>query len=138
MRPTDSAGAGTGDAGAGAGAGAGVGAGALSDSLGGDARFNLLATLSVPVPVPQLATMRAFVFANAGAISNLNSGLMNSGIYSGLVPTFPSQLRASVGGGFSASFADSIRMECTYAIPVLKAPQDQLKSFQLGVGVTIN
>lgn len=105
-----------------------------TDSLGGDLRSTLLATLSVPVPVPLLAKsqLRAFTFINLGMISSLSR-------VSSSAPAFGlGALRASVGGGFSLAAAESIRLETTYAIPILSAPQDQLKKFQIGVGVTIN
>jgi outer membrane protein assembly factor BamA len=102
--------------------------------LGGDLRAALLATLSVPVPVPFLAKsqMRAFVFANAGVLSNVTAASSGAPVF------HPGAVRASVGGGFSIVAAGAIRLEATYAVPVLSAPQDQHKSFQLGVGMTVN
>lgn len=107
----------------------------LSDSLGGDLRATVFATLSVPVPVPVLASsqMRAFVFFNGGALGSLNN--LNRG---GFVASGLNSVRASVGGGISVAAGGAVRMETTYAIPILKAPQDQTKGFQIGIGLTIN
>jgi len=107
----------------------------LSDSLGGDLKANLFAALSVPVPVPVLASsqMRAFAFFNAGAIGSLNN--MQRG---GVVANGLNSVRASVGGGFSVAAGGQIRLETTYSIPLLKAPQDQTKGFQIGIALTLN
>lgn len=107
----------------------------LTDSLGGDLRASLLATLSVPVPVPLLARsqVRAFAFFNGGLLSSLRNLQSSNLAAEGL-----GAVRASVGGGFSVAAAGAIRLEATYAIPLLKAPQDQSKGFQIGVGLTIN
>ena len=107
----------------------------LTDSLGGDLRTTLLATLSVPVPVPMLAKsqMRAFAFFNAGMISCLSDIHMNGMYAAGL-----GALRASVGGGFSVAAAGAVRLEATYSVPLLAASQDQTKGFQIGIGVTMN
>jgi outer membrane protein assembly factor BamA len=103
-----------------------------TDSLGGDLRSTLLATLSVPLPIPALKEfpVRAFAFVNAGTLSSLTPAGAIAGA-SGL-----SALRASVGGGFSAKLG-LFRMELTYALPVLCAPHDQRKKFQLGFGATL-
>lgn len=107
----------------------------LTDSLGGDLRTTLLATLSVPVPVPLLARsqVRAFAFFNGGLLSSLSNLQTRNLAAEGL-----GAVRASVGGGFSVAAAGAIRLEATYSIPLLKAPQDQTKGFQIGVGLTIN
>lgn len=107
----------------------------LTDSLGGDLRATLFASLSVPVPVPVLASsqMRAFVFFNGGAIGSLNN--LNRG---GVVASGFNSARASVGGGLSVAAGGVVRMETTYAIPILRAPQDQTKGFQIGIGLTVN
>lgn len=107
----------------------------LTDSLGGDLRATLFATLSVPVPVPVLASsqMRAFVFFNGGAIGSLNN--INRG---GIVASGLNSARASVGAGFSVAAGGQIRLETTYAIPILKAAQDQTKGFQIGIGLSLN
>lgn len=107
----------------------------LTDSLGGDLRATIFATLSVPVPVPVLASsqMRAFVFFNGGAIGSLNN--INRG---GIVASGLNSARASVGGGFSVAAGGQIRLETTYSIPILKAAQDQTKGFQIGVGLSLN
>ncbi len=107
-----------------------------TDSLGGDSRASLLAMLSVPVPYQGMAAAgaRAFAFFNAGSIgpdNYFNKGQSNS------VPFF-GYLRASVGGGMSMSFNNQIRLETTYSIPLVKARQDSVRGFQIGVGFTIN
>lgn len=107
----------------------------MTDALGGDRRTSLLAMLSMPVGIPVLAKngMRAFIFGNAGTLhssdrnsdSNRNQSLFGS-------------VRASVGAGLSISMADAVRLEMSYAFPILRAPQDQVKNFQLGISLSIN
>jgi hypothetical protein len=47
-------------------------------------------------------------------------------------------VRLSVGGGMSLVIANMIRFEINYAIPISYASTDNVKQFQLGVGLTIN
>jgi hypothetical protein len=47
-------------------------------------------------------------------------------------------MRAAVGTGLSISFNNMIRLETTYSIPIMKAESDDIKAFQLGVGLSIN
>ena len=117
-------------------AGADTGKVVTTDSLGGDHKSSVLAALSIPVTVPILAknNARAFVFFNGGHIGISNASVGNR------INAYPwgGFIRASIGGGFSVSVADSMRLEMSYSIPIVKAPHDQVKSFQLGVGVGIN
>jgi hypothetical protein len=46
--------------------------------------------------------------------------------------------RASIGTGLSVTFSQMVRVEMTYSVPLLRSNQDQLKAFQLGVGLSIN
>lgn len=117
------------------------------DSLGGTTKSSLLLLASVPVPFDSLrkATMRAFCFANIGSIGH-------GSLYSFLpaikaerekmgekeTQPFFGYARASVGTGLSISFSKMIRVEMTYSMPLLKNSQDQVKPFQLGVGLSIN
>lgn len=47
-------------------------------------------------------------------------------------------LRASAGAGLAIVIAPSVNLEVTYSIPILKASQDIIKPFQLGVGLSIS
>jgi outer membrane protein assembly factor BamA len=119
----------------------------MTDSLGGDLKATAFAALSVPVPVPILASskMRAFVFANAGALHCLQgtgagAGHRGDSTSNGVsaAGNVLQAVRASVGGGISVAVGDIGRLEATYSVPLLKAPQDQTKGFQIGIGMSIN
>jgi len=136
----------------------------LGDSMGGDSRSSFLAALSVPIPLTSGAKsasggaqLRAFVFVNGGSLGNssywkLSSvALANSRRLSEAPPTAQpavslqgramplfGYLRASTGAGLSLSLADSVRLELCYSVPLFHARQDNLKAFQLGLGLTIN
>lgn len=111
------------------------------DSLGGDTKASAVAMLSVPVPIPTLATssMRAFLFANVGSLGNSEYWMDQSGksTIEKLTPSFGT-MRASVGAGLSMHLGNSVRVEGTYSFPVLKAAHDTPAAFQLGVGLSIN
>lgn len=47
-------------------------------------------------------------------------------------------LRASVGAGISLTLSPAVTLEATYSIPVLKASHDNIKPFQLGVGLSLS
>ena len=47
-------------------------------------------------------------------------------------------LRASVGAGIALTLSPAVTLEATYSIPVLKAPHDKIKPFQLGVGLSLS
>lgn len=124
-----------------------------SDSLGGDFKSTLLATLSTPFPLRLLANnqARAFIFLNGGMIgNNLTSnnlfGIHNHHHSTATATTSSSvplhsllrNIRVSMGVGISISIADTMRLELSYAIPIIKSSQDQTKAFQLGIGVSMN
>ena len=135
-------------------------AGNIGDSLGGTTRSNAMLFASVPVPIPILAknSMRAFAFVNASSLgqgqifpwitsqlANPSSNSMKTSCCSAKNASstltnqpFFGYLRASYGFGYSIAFANSIRLEATYAIPLLQAKHDGKKAFQFGVGLTIN
>jgi outer membrane protein assembly factor BamA len=135
----------------------------LGDSLGGNSRSSLLIGLSVPCPIPVLANsqMRAFLFCNMGSIgrnhlmhatnnhnsdnngdsnnNNHNSNSNNSdnpfqsSSYS--LPWF-GYVRVSLGGGILVHLSERVRFESTYSIPVVRADHDNIRPFQIGVGLT--
>ena len=45
--------------------------------------------------------------------------------------------RASVGWGLSLPVGPA-RLELTYALPLLKAPSDSVRQFQVGLGISIS
>ena len=47
-------------------------------------------------------------------------------------------LRMSVGAGIALSLSPAVTLEATYSIPVLKATHDNIKPFQLGVGLSLS
>lgn len=47
-------------------------------------------------------------------------------------------LRASIGAGISLTLSPAVTLEATYSIPVLKASHDNIKPFQLGVGLSLS
>lgn len=111
------------------------------DSLGGDTKASMVALLSVPVPVPSLAaaSMRAFVFANAGGIGSADNWASQASM-EGMARIMPSfgKMRASVGAGLSLMMADKVRVEGSYSFPLIKAKHDNTTAFQLGIGLSIN
>jgi outer membrane protein assembly factor BamA len=109
------------------------------DSLGGDTKSNLVALLSVPVPVQSLAaaTVRAFVFVNFGTLSLNSYWRQRPTNILGYIPRFGA-LRSSVGAGLSMNVNNVFRVEATYGLPWLRSSQDVVNSFQVGVGVSLN
>jgi outer membrane protein assembly factor BamA len=136
------------------------GAASFSDhySAGGLSKYSLLALLSTPLPIPKLVEIgaKAFTFVNLG-------GLGSADLYSNLSPSastkqqteqshqnvsppikafLPLSLlgtcRVSVGAGVMIPVASIGRLEFTYSVPLVKEPRDQLKKYQIGLGVTIN
>lgn len=120
--------------------------------MGGDTKSTFLAFLSVPIPIPALATttLRAFWFVNAGSLGNSNywkvrvleklkggQTYQTSELKGRSSPLF-GYMRASIGSGISMSFQNLLRLEATYSVPILSSQNDRLKDFQLGVGLSIN
>lgn len=108
-------------------------------ALGGSTRASLLATVSVPIPVVDIAQAggRAFLFANVGCLGNGFTGgftTTGGGVTIGHCWSTP---RISVGGGFAFNFASQARIEATYAIPVYCNANDNTNKFQFGIGLTI-
>lgn len=149
------------------------------DSLGGDAKRQLLVMLSYPLPkvlpgahlvsrsgelltpnvkcpvtrfqqslqsIAHATQMRGFVFMNAGSIGSPSFWQQQqqqqqepSAAPATVRHPLFGFLRLSVGGGVSMIFANMIRFEATYSVPVVYGLQtDHVKRFQLGVGVSIN
>lgn len=97
------------------------------DSLGSNRKAQVLALLSAPLPAMKLLpTTRALLFANVGSSGEGKSLLFPFG--------YP---RASVGCGLAASMGVA-RIEVTYSIPILKAKDDVVKGFQIGVGISMS
>ncbi|RYG69995.1 hypothetical protein EON64_01345 [archaeon] len=113
-----------------------------TDSLGGDTRSSLLAMVSVPVPHAQLAAsnLRAFAFCNLGSLGNSDYWriqLAGGGLQGKYTPFF-GYFRGSMGAGLSLSIGNHARVEATYSYPFLKASHDMTRSFQVGIGVSLN
>ena len=110
---------------------------------------------------------RAFIFINAGSIGMGNQSLESEkksdhipspssgqhgdkdgkqmkgfsrswGSHGAHEIPFFGYLRASIGAGISLTLSPAVTLEATYSIPVLKASHDNLKPFQLGVGLSLS
>ena len=101
---------------------------------------------------------RAFIFINAGSIGMGNQSIANSpasaqhgygnsfvkgfsrfwGSHGAHEVPFFGYLRASVGAGIALTLSPAVTLEATYSIPVLKASHDNIKLFQLGVGLSLS
>ena len=117
------------------------GGAALGDACGGTSILSLLSYLSIPFPFSGLKDYgRAFAFINAGSLGSCDywrppsPGQTRS--LAGLLGL--DALRASLGGGVVVNVNNSVRIECTYSLPLLKADRDVVKPFQLGLGLTVN
>lgn len=134
---------------------AGVGPRALSvssdDSLGGDTKRQLLLSLSYPLlslikPLspslsPRAVSLlndsesRVFGFADLGSLGSSSFWESARQREAGKHPFF-GHWRVSVGGGFSFVLQRLLRLELTYAVPIVYAPGiDKVKPLQLGVGL---
>ena len=102
--------------------------GFYGDALGANYVGSALFALSVPVPVPAVSSyLRAISFINCGIIGNASSSYQ-----------LERQTRASLGLGISGTVAGMVRVEATYALPLLRAPHDVLRPWQLGFSLTMN
>lgn len=110
------------------------------DSIGGISKLNLIAMLSMPIPQETAAAAggRLFVHCNIGSIGPLSHWKSTSLISPNIFGFALNNMRASLGGGVSFQIMNSIRLEMSYSLPLLRARHDVLKPFQIGVGVTIN
>lgn len=94
------------------------------DSLGGVFRGNALVALSAPFTFFS-DSMKSFAFINVGTLTD--QPLIHALSY----------VRGSAGCGLSYAFGP-IRLEATYALPLLASPHDRLKPFQIGFGLSMN
>lgn len=121
-----------------------------ADSLGGISKASFSAVLSVPLPFKDwadaLRSVRAMAFLSVGSLGspafwprwrhNRDCGHDPA---RGALPPLPlfGTPRVSVGGGLSMTLNGNVRLEMTYAIPLLKTKHDLVRPFQLGVGWTV-
>lgn len=126
---------------------------AEGDVLGGQLRYNALAAISAPIPVDSLSKYgaRAFAFCSAAAVltpsmwhkKNLIQLLTGRGHCAPLNGNKPvlndvlGNTRLSIGWGLSLPVGPA-RLELTYALPLLKAPTDSVRQFQVGLGLSIS
>ena len=110
------------------------------DSVGGMSKLNLIALLSMPIPQKTAAAAggRVFVHCNIGSIGPLVYWKSSNFLTPNIFGLAFDNLRASLGGGVSFQIMNSIRLEMSYSLPLLRASHDVLKPFQIGVGMTIN
>jgi outer membrane protein assembly factor BamA len=97
----------------------------------------VLGMLSAPINIKALGPdgARAFIFMNAGSVGMAHMRNIHP---NGTNVPFFGHLRASIGTGLAITVGPVVRLEMTYAVPILKAPHDATKSFQLGVGLSIS
>jgi outer membrane protein assembly factor BamA len=105
------------------------------DALGGLTRLSLVAMLTTPFPIlfPSSENLKSFTFMNAGLL------LPHS--FFPLAPLSATPLRPflRVSSGVGLSYAlGPARLELTYTLPLILAPHDNVKSFQLGLGMSMN
>jgi outer membrane protein assembly factor BamA len=107
------------------------------NAFGGLCKFSVLGMLSAPININALGPdgARAFIFMNAGSVGMAHMRNIHP---NGTNVPFFGHLRASVGTGLAITVGPAVRLEMTYAVPLLKAPHDATKSFQLGVGLSIS
>ena len=123
------------------------------DVLGGQVRYNMLAALSAPIPVDSLAKhgARAFAFFSGASVltpetwvnRDITDLLSSRNRAEGQTATdgfFNSVLNSTrfcIGWGFSLPIGPA-RLELSYAIPLVKAPSDTVRQFQVGLGLSIS
>ncbi|KAG5175848.1 sorting and assembly machinery component 50 [Tribonema minus] len=97
------------------------------DSLGGDIRATASAALSFPFPVSPLAQwgVRLQLFANAGNLTTWQTPL----------DRMHRDARAAVGVGIVSSLFGMGRVEATWSHVLRKAPHDQTRRAQFGMGL---
>jgi outer membrane protein assembly factor BamA len=107
----------------------GMGVGSASDPLGGDWRITSMAAVSAPVPLSFMGdTLRSMAFVNVGSLGESLSTLTPSNVIK--------STRGSAGLGFTAGF-QGVRLGLTYSIPLVRAPQDVLAPWQIGLALDI-
>ena len=110
----------------------------VGDALGGLTKITALAALSSPLPFSHQAaeSIKTILFLNGAVLlphTVFPLAAPNSATHSDLL----SCLRLSVGAGLSYSMGP-VRLELTYALPLLTSSHDNTKSFQIGVALGMN
>ena len=102
------------------------------EALGGYTKLNGLLLLSAPLHIAALGkdAARTFVFLNVGSVGMGWSRQQSS--------PFFGHLRASVGSGIAVTVGNNVRLELSYAVPLMKATHDVVKPFQIGVGLSMS
>eukprot|EP01036_Dinobryon_divergens_P026227 gene26227-34848_t len=124
-----------------------VNAGSLGNSSYWTLSSLALANSEIPrKPVAEVSVQSTTVSTITTATATTTSSSSNAAVVS--TPTPPSFqgksmpflgfLRASVGVGMSLSLSNVVRLEACYSLPVMYSPQDNLRTAQLGVGLTVN
>jgi outer membrane protein assembly factor BamA len=130
--------------------------------MGGISKFTMSAVISVPLPLRDVAEksadVRALTFVTVGSMGSPafwarwrhNRDVQQQAQEqaqahsdgrgaSAALPALPifGIPRVSVGAGICGVINGGLRLELTYAVPLLRTPYDQVSPFQLGFGMTI-
>lgn len=108
------------------------------DSIGGLVKTNAIAALSFPIPWKVLSGTNGLLFLNGGT---LGLGVMApndpSATTTSRIMNFLGYPRLTVGTGLVWNISQAARLEVTYSLPFLRAENDIVKPFQIGVGLSI-
>ena len=85
------------------------------------------------------STSTAATATSTSAVASTTSSSTSSlTTFQGLSKPLFGYVRASVGCGVSADIADAVRVEVCYSLPVVYSAQDNLRTAQIGMGLSIN
>lgn len=106
----------------------------FGDALGGEIAGRLLASLSMPLPIPKLAEngVRLQGFCNYGNLVDWQDLYQGSG-----VDAFFETARASAGVGVYMALGHAARLEVNYSWILRQQSQDATRNLQIGLGVGI-
>ena len=100
-----------------------------SPALGGTTKCSLVGMITAPIPLRSLAN------SGAKCIGFVNFGGVGSGPLSLGKPLF-GDIRMAAGAGVLLPLMN-FRLEATYSAVVVSSQQDEVKPFQIGLGLSI-
>lgn len=101
----------------------------LGDVIGGINKMNL--GIMISTPFPEIITNSMSIFKYMRVFTFMNYGSL------GYSPFDFGSPRVSIGTGMAMNFSNTGRVEMTYSLPIRKTSYDNIKPFQLGIGISI-
>lgn len=102
-----------------------------NNTTGGHSKAHAIVSLATPIAYG----IDGFVFANAGAIGGTLWPLAPLASITSTPSSLLTSMRAAAGAGLALDVGVA-KLELTYAIPLIRAANDIVKPFQLGIGMS--